>query len=103
MEELRSTLRKFDQEHLLDFIDELTEAQKKSLINDIENVGLERVCEIFKEVNEDAGQSDQSDESVLEPLSDKVYQSIKDLTEDKKEHYKKIGEFNYLVTEFPFF
>ena len=92
-EELRKKLENFNQEHLLKFVDELGDAEKRLLINDIQNIDLKNVCQIFNEVSE-CGQNDQSSESVLEPLNDQVYQSIRDLNDEKRNYHRQIGEFD---------
>lgn len=95
-EELKNKLINFNQEHLFQFLDDLNDEQKNLLIDDIQSIDLEEVCQIFNEVSEDANQDKL--ESVLEPLNDQVYQSTKDLSNEKKDYFRTIGKYNNCTT-----
>lgn len=95
IEELKNTLKKFNQLHLLDFVDELNDEEKNLLINDIQSIDLEKVCKLFDEIS--SNKEDKSpDENLIEPLSDDVYKSIKCLADEEKNEFRKIGK-NYLM------
>ena len=89
VEELRGQLKRFNQEHLLDFVDELNDDQRNRLIADIQSVDLEKTSQLFKEVSSNG---DQASPAKLEPLNEQVYQSIRDLSADQRDRYKEIGK-----------
>ena len=91
VEELREQLKQFNQEHLLDFVDELNDEQRQRLIADIKSVDLEKVSRLFGEVSSDGDQAIKCP-AKLEPLNEEVYQSIRDLSPDAKERYRQIGK-----------
>ena len=89
VEELRDRLIQFNQEHLLDFVDELTDDQRQRLINDIQSLDLEKVTQLFKEISSDG---DQASPAKLEPLEEEVLESMQDLSADKRDRYREIGK-----------
>ena len=93
IEELRNKLKRFNQEHLLDFLNELDDEQKLLLINDIKSIDFVKVDQLFKEVSTDEIDCQSSFDNKLEPLNDQVYQSIKDWNDVKKDYYRQIGMF----------
>lgn len=93
IEELRNKFTKFNQEHLLDFFDELNDEEKNLLIQDLKSIDFERVSQLFEEVFLKTDQNDQHQiSSELKPLNDDVYQSTVDLSIEKKDFYRQIGK-----------
>lgn len=91
VEELRDHLKLFNQEHLLQFVDELNDEEKRRLISDIQSIDLDRVSQLFKEVASDGDQTSKCP-AKLEPLNDQVYESIRELDADQRIRYKQIGK-----------
>ena len=49
--EVKELLKKYDQEHLLHFYNELSETEKESLIKKLSKIDYENVQEIYKNIN----------------------------------------------------
>lgn len=91
VEELRDQLKRFNQEHLLQFVDELNDEQRNRLIADIQSLDLERILQLFKEISSEGDQTSNGS-AKLEPLNEQVYQSVRELDADTKERYRQIGK-----------
>ena len=48
LEEIKATLKKYKQEHLLNHFDELEESKKKKLIDEIKNINFELMDSLYR-------------------------------------------------------
>ena len=84
-EEAESILKKYNQEHLLKFYDELSEEEKKSLLEQIENIDFQLVQDLYNLTKTEVDFSNQK----IEPMEHIDESKLKD---EEIEKYKKIGE-----------
>lgn len=84
IEDIRHTLRKYNQEHLLNFYDNLDEQKQVKLIEQIENIDFELIKSLYDKTKD----SIKNNEADIEPIDfiDKYK-----LNEDYK-YYEQIGE-----------
>lgn len=86
---LTQELKQYNQDHLLEHWDTLTDDEKKQLYQDIKSINFAKVCGIFKK-------STQTNEAVLDgklldPLSDEVVEGVTKCSPDKLEAYRQTG------------
>ncbi len=85
LEEMKMNLSKYNQEHLLQFYDELNDIEKEELLNQISNIDFELVNNLYKNVIE---KKEENSEAKITPMP--FY--IKDkLTKEEFEYYEKKG------------
>ena len=82
-ETAKSIIKKYNQEHLLKFYDELSNENKELLINQILNTDFELLNKLYKNINNN------HQESSITPIE---YTDKAKLTDTQKEYYRKIGE-----------
>ncbi len=61
---VKSILKKYNQEHLINFINELTETQKSNLLNQILNIDFDELLKLYDSFNN----SDPNPTDEIEPL-----------------------------------
>ena len=85
LKKAKEILRKYNQEHLLYFYDELSEEEKNILINQILNINFEKIINLYvnSKINEDIS------EVKISPLS---HLEKDKLTEKESNYYIQIGE-----------
>lgn len=85
LKKAKEILKKYNQEHLLYFYDELSEEEKNILINQILNINFEKIINLYvnSKKNEDLS------EVTISPLS---HLEKDKLTEKESNHYIQIGE-----------
>jgi len=88
---LRSKLKTFGQEHLLDFWDVLNEVERRELIDDIEELSLNEVTEFFKRATESLENGDNKLDDRLEPIPEDTYMSISRTSAEKLNFYRNEG------------
>ena len=83
--EIKNKLDTYEQGHLLQFYDELTEEEKESLLNQIEQIDFDLIKELYKkaQTKSDLG------ENKLEPVQCTVKE---DLNEEELSYYQKLGD-----------
>ena len=84
LNEINIKLASYGQEHLIKFLDELTEKQKCELLNQIDNINFEFVAKLYNERNEVANSAD-----IIQPLS---YVDKLKLSNNEIQEYTKLGE-----------
>lgn len=93
---LRQQLQTCDQEHLLQFWDQITGEQQELLFNDLKSINFDEVTKIFRENIADGESNGESNgetiDDLLEPLSNQVHQSITTTSKEKLNEYKEEGE-----------
>ena len=84
IEEIKYTLKKYGQEHLLNFYDNLDERKQNKLLDQIENIDFELISSLYNKTKKQIN----NDEAHIEPIDfiDKYK-----LNEDYK-YYEQIGE-----------
>jgi len=87
---LRARLEQYGQEHLLQFLEELTEAQKEELYSDISEVDLGRVTGYFQESHFTISSSQEKKDEHLQPLDNSICGSTA-RDKDSVPQWEKIG------------
>ena len=84
LEEIRHTLKKYNQEHLLNFYEKLDEQKQKKLLDQIENIDFELINSLYDKTKKE----NRNEDAKIEPIDfiDKYK-----LNENYK-HYEEIGE-----------
>lgn len=80
----REKLRKYGQEHVLDFYNELEESEKVKLLNQINNINFELLLDIYNSTKE----LETSENDLIEPISSIDREK---LSKEDKEKYESIG------------
>lgn len=80
-----NVLKKYGQEHLLKFYDELSEEEQERLLKQIENIDFEAMKELYNLSKKEFDFKDQK----IEPME---HLDKSKLSEEELENYKKIGE-----------
>ena len=78
-------LKKYNQEHILNFFEELSEKEKQELLNQIENMNFEQINELYNLTRK----TPTFDEQKIEPME---YVDKSKLNNEELEKYAKIGE-----------
>ena len=81
---VKSILKKYNQEHLINFINELTETQKSNLLNQILNIDFDELLKLYDSFNN----SDPNPTDEIEPLK---YTDKASLTHKKIKQYYNSG------------
>lgn len=84
LEEVKDKLKKYGQEHLIKFYDELSEEEKMNLLEQINKIDFEQVNKLY----EDNKINSEFKDDRIEPMR---YIDKDKLTEEEKEGYSKIG------------
>lgn len=61
----KEILKKYNQEHLLDFYDKLTQEKKEKLINQILNINFEQINKLYENTKKPI----EKDEAKIEPIT----------------------------------
>lgn len=88
VQSLRQELVKYNQEHLLQFWESLTEDKKVILYKDLTSINFEAVTKIFAQSQK---QDEELNESLLEPLPDEVHESHTTTSESVLRSYREEG------------
>ncbi|XP_054162647.1 UDP-N-acetylhexosamine pyrophosphorylase-like [Oppia nitens] len=82
----------YGQKHLTAFWDQITEEQRKLLLNDLNSIKFDKVCRAFKETEEtDKDGQNKSIDDLLEPLSSQVHQSITRSSKETLNAFRETG------------
>lgn len=81
---VKKILKKYDQEHLIQFLPELTEKQKSSLLNEILKINFEEILNLYEESKLEAFNSTEN----IEPLD---YSIKSDLSHKQTKYYQTLG------------
>ena len=82
---VKSVLKKYNQEHLIQFYDELEEEQKEKLLDEILNTDFKGLMKLY----EDSYKDDSISPNRITPIR---YTRKEDLTDEKKEFFISLGE-----------
>lgn len=85
-EEAKKLLKKYNQQHVLSFYDNLSNEKKEKLLNQIENLDLEQIKKLYEKIK---NPSNKNEEVKVTPIE---YTDKSKLSKEEKERYKKIGE-----------
>ena len=83
--EVRETLKKYEQEHLMNFYEELTEIEKEDLLEQILGIDFEQVNRLYELTQKEL----EIKEDKIEPME---YVDKFKLPEEEKNRLQKIGE-----------
>ncbi len=84
IEEIRHTLKKYNQEHLLNFYDNMEESKQNKLLEQIENIDFELIKSLYDKSKDGI----KNEDSEIEPID---FMDKYKLNEDYK-YYEQIGE-----------
>lgn len=87
---LRNKLKEHNQQHLLQFWDQLNKQEQELLYNDLKSINFDKVCKAFKQSNPNSDQNEKIDDS-LQPLSSDVHQSITRTSNEKLKVFREEG------------
>ena len=95
VEEIRETLKKYGQEHLIRFINELSEEEKNVLLNQIEKIDLEQISRLYEETKN----GNKFEQDKIEPMAyvDKYKLSQEERNRLEEEGSKIIAKGEYAV------
>lgn len=88
---LLSKLREFDQDHLLQYWDEISDDEKLLLIRDVEEQNLQEVTNYFKTAVSSLDADKIKLDSKLRPIPNDVSGSLLDSTQEEIDHYQDLG------------
>ena len=81
----KEKLKKFNQEHLLRFYEELEENKKQELLKQIENINFEEIEKLYSQTKQTAENEDIGKIELLPHVEKEK------LSEKEKEYYREIG------------
>ncbi|MBR6033704.1 MAG: hypothetical protein IKP28_03060 [Clostridia bacterium] len=84
-EEIRNTLKQYSQEHLLNFINEISEEKKEMLYTQIENIDFKQIDKLYLETKKDNNLVN----NIIEPMA---YTNKMKLSQEEKERYERMGD-----------
>jgi len=90
MEAFKADLKRFGQEHVLTWWEELSEEEKEELLNDLSDIDLEEMVGMFRSTC-GPGSSSERDLSSMKPIEDDLCQSVKTATAQEMEEYRSIA------------
>ena len=83
-EEIEEKLKKYGQEHLMSFCNEINESKQEYLENQIERINFEQINKLFEETKQSKQYNDK-----IEPMK---YVDKDKLSDEEKRYYAKIGD-----------
>lgn len=92
LESLKETLARYGQQHLLRFWDELSDAERKQLISDIQELNLEEVQTFFKRATASLDESSAKLDDRLQPVPESTFMSITRTSKDQLKIYEEEGK-----------
>lgn len=92
-ENLKETLARYGQEHLLGFWEELSDGERKQLISDIQELNLEEVESFFKRATASLDESSAKLDDRLQPVPESTFMSISRSSKDQLKIYEEEGLF----------
>jgi len=91
-ESLKEQLTRHGQEHLLRFWDELNDAERKQLIQDIHELNLSEVQSFFKRATASLEESSEKLDDRLQPVPESTFMSISRSDKEQLKVYEEEGE-----------
>ena len=85
LEYMENTLRKYNQEHLLKFYDEITKEGKQALLSDISRIDFEQMNNLYNNLVKNVQKKDDNIEAIK-------HIDKSELDENRTKHLEKIGE-----------
>ena len=92
LESLKSRLDAAGQGHLLQFWDTLTDSEKQSLYNELNNLDFAEINQFFEASMNSLKHASEKIDNLLEPLPADVCGSITRTDADKLSKYRSLGE-----------
>ncbi|XP_025420849.1 UDP-N-acetylhexosamine pyrophosphorylase [Sipha flava] len=84
-------LKKYDQEHILRFWDKLDEKEKKILLDDIHDINIPEVIEMFRRTVENIRAEQQKLDDKMNPIPAELYGAVNRSPEELLTKYEQIG------------
>lgn len=91
LSKVKNLLASCNQEHLLDYWDELNDEEKNVLLAEIKYLNITEACRFFKSANTFYKQNQAQSDSSLKPIPSELYGSASSSTSDTLQSYRKIG------------
>ena len=88
---LRTSLEQHRQGHLLQFWDDLSPADQKTLFDDLSSIDLDRVCQYFGKATTGLKEAQTKSDDRLEPVPDSVCGSTSRMTSSEQREYFDSG------------
>lgn len=88
VQSLKETLSRYNQSHLLQYWESLSESEQEYLYKDVTSIDLGKVSSIFAKSQEP---DEELDESLLEPLPSDVFESVTTSSEARLRVYRETG------------
>jgi len=90
MEALRADLRKFGQEHVLTWWEELDHSGREELLRDLADIDLEEMVEMYRTTCGE-GSSEERDLSTMQPIDEDLCKSVGSSSPEQLKEYRNIG------------
>lgn len=90
-ESLTAKLKEYGQEHLVKFWNDLNDAEKESLTNDIDQIDFEEITNYYKKVKSSVKEVAQELDSVMNPVPTNLKGSFADSTPEQLNNYEMEG------------
>lgn len=84
-------LKKYDQEHIVRFWEKLGEKEKNILLQDIQDVNIPEVVEMFKKTVENMSSNEQKLDDRMNPIPAELYGAVGRCPKELLMHYEQIG------------
>ena len=97
VEGLRSYLRKYGQDHCLEFWETLSTAQQEQLYKDLRGLNLEEISKYFKRCEESLKNPGEKIDAHLQPLPAECFGSIVRTDENKLKLYESEGKEKFIL------
>ncbi|XP_075228047.1 UDP-N-acetylglucosamine pyrophosphorylase mmy [Lycorma delicatula] len=91
LNKIKSTLQQYDQAHILQFWDRLTEDERKSLLQDISEIDIEEVCSYFKRAVESLAEDQEKLDNRLKPIPPHLYGAVSRTSPALLSSYEETG------------
>lgn len=90
-ENLKNSLTKYEQQHLLQFWEQLSEAGKRELLDDIRDTNIAEVCSFFKRAVESLEEGQQKLDDRMKPIPPEAFGSVTRTRADVLKSYYEEG------------
>jgi UDP-N-acetylglucosamine/UDP-N-acetylgalactosamine diphosphorylase len=107
VEELKARLQDADQEHLLQYWNELSDSEKQELYNELSHRDFKEINEFYKTAMADVASASEKLDELLEPLPKAVCGRVVKTDPETLSQYNNDGMYGWevcsLITMFSFF
>ena len=89
---VKNKLKKYNQEHLLEFYEELSDSQKEMLINQLLRIDFEQILELYENSKKSVEESRKNKKVLNKVISPLSHINKQNLDENTLNYYKSLGE-----------